>query len=476
MRNFLVELLKLKYLKNCYFLVFIALAVQGYAQPTEAEKTVTEVKKKKKKNRSLPPIEIDTTDYGYKGHILTIGAGAGFCNFMGDLSNQSEISGLTGIRAAYQFSLERRFLHAFSLSLNGLYGSLAYNEVGMAGRNKNFESEIMAGGASLLFHFDNDLIMPKRSRFSPYIGAGVNYLLFDPYGDLENGKGKYYYWSNGLIYDQPENPPASDNANELQRDYIYETKLTDTANDYARNTLTFPITAGLKFKLTRHWQARIFTSLNITSTDWIDNTEMNGDNDMFVHSGFSINYTFRKRDKSKEDEIEYDFSELDASDTDGDGVNDLNDLCANTPKNIEVDKKGCPFDDDKDGVPNYLDKEPETERGATVDESGVSLTDEMLAERRKGPKITEERLKIFSKDPAYESMKKFDDEIKERLTENNTQVDPNRIPAELRAADANNDGIIVADEITGAIDDFFEGTNGFTVSKLNDLIDYFFEQ
>jgi Ca2+-binding EF-hand superfamily protein len=50
------------------------------------------------------------------------------------------------------------------------------------------------------------------------------------------------------------------------------------------------------------------------------------------------------------------------------------------------------------------------------------------------------------------------------------------IPYALRPADRNNDGFISADEIASAIDMFFEGDSNFTVERLNDLIDFFFEQ
>ena len=49
-------------------------------------------------------------------------------------------------------------------------------------------------------------------------------------------------------------------------------------------------------------------------------------------------------------------------DSDGDGVPDYLDLCPNTPTEAKafVDKNGCPKDTDGDGVPDYLDKCPDT--------------------------------------------------------------------------------------------------------------------
>jgi outer membrane protein OmpA-like peptidoglycan-associated protein len=60
-------------------------------------------------------------------------------------------------------------------------------------------------------------------------------------------------------------------------------------------------------------------------------------------------------------------------DSDNDGVPDHLDKCPNTPADVQVDEKGCPLDEDKDGVADYLDKCPQTPIGATVDEFGCTL-------------------------------------------------------------------------------------------------------
>jgi outer membrane protein OmpA-like peptidoglycan-associated protein len=57
-------------------------------------------------------------------------------------------------------------------------------------------------------------------------------------------------------------------------------------------------------------------------------------------------------------------------DTDGDGVPNKRDRCANTPSGAQVDPTGCPVDSDSDGVANGVDRCPNTPLGATVDPSG----------------------------------------------------------------------------------------------------------
>lgn len=63
-------------------------------------------------------------------------------------------------------------------------------------------------------------------------------------------------------------------------------------------------------------------------------------------------------------------------DSDGDGVLDYMDVCPNTPKGAAVDKKGCPLDSDGDGVPDYLDQCPDTPAGLKVDADGCAIVAE----------------------------------------------------------------------------------------------------
>ncbi|NGY03471.1 OmpA family protein [Solimonas terrae] len=62
-------------------------------------------------------------------------------------------------------------------------------------------------------------------------------------------------------------------------------------------------------------------------------------------------------------------------DVDGDGVPDYLDKCPNTPPGVQVDVSGCPLDSDGDGVPDYLDKCPGTPKGIKVSADGCSTAD-----------------------------------------------------------------------------------------------------
>jgi len=57
-------------------------------------------------------------------------------------------------------------------------------------------------------------------------------------------------------------------------------------------------------------------------------------------------------------------------DSDGDGMLDRVDFCADTPRGALVDDRGCPLDSDGDGIYDGLDKCPATPAGTSVDVNG----------------------------------------------------------------------------------------------------------
>ncbi|MFI5141926.1 MAG: thrombospondin type 3 repeat-containing protein [Bacteroidia bacterium] len=201
-----------------------------------------------------------------------------------------------------------------------------------------------------------------------------------------------------------------------------------------------------------------------------------GANAGFITANVGLRYEFGKKtvggpeDKYKD----VDFSSIDHLDTDKDGVPDDKDMCHGTPKGVKVDEKGCPLDSDNDGVPDYLDKEPNTAKGNKVDGFGVTIDEKALAQHQKDwENEAPERSKEFNVKPSAEYLKKVEAAAKKA---NAGKFNPNKIPADLKSADINNDGYISADEITKTIDSFFEGSGDFTVEKINKLIDFFFEQ
>ncbi len=423
----------------------------------------------------------------------SVAVGAGVLSFNGDVTN-----GLySNLTAGYNISLEQALGRFVSISVNGLYGTLrGYDAPKFP--NLNFESKIMQGDFNVSVHLDKPL--------SPYVSAGVGYLQFNPYGDLKDANGlKYYYWSDGSIKDKPENDINKQQAKNLARDYKYETKLTDSVTNYKRSTMLIPIGLGVDIRLLDRFSVRGGLTYYVTFSDWIDNYRAGSTDDSYLYANVSLYYKFGKNKRKGSDDAA--FEKADSTDTDNDGVSDLNDKCQDTPKGEKVNKFGCLLDTDNDGIPDVRDKEINSSSGAMVDADGVAYTDSTIAKQRehydslasgKLEKMWEEKMKLdttgmsqFNKQDSSQQRTQVDtgfaldnnlNKVKttanvdqlNKVQENQAQpVDSKKMPTEFMYFDKDKDDKISKEEVEMAVDNFFDGDPNITAKKVQELIDYF---
>ncbi len=408
---------------------------------------------------------------GKTKQLPSIGFGMGVLSFDGDIGNGVNLTSLSRIKGGYNVTIEQRIGKLIGVSLNGIYGKLADSERSEK-RNLNFESKIIQADLNLVLHFDNDFLFKRTTVFAPYLFAGFGYLKFDSYGDLTDKNGlKYNYWTDGTIRDLGDSTVG---AKIIQRDYTYETKLNDSAK-YANNSFAVPVGLGVNLKITDKLFINLGATYYFTMSDWVDNFKI-GKNDRYIFANAVIQYNFgNPYDDSNPVYETVDFSSLDKLDSDNDGVKDGNDVCPGTPKGVKINSNGCPEDSDEDGVADYQDKEPLTKKGAFVDAKGVTITEKMIADRQtQFNALATERSQLFNENPSLKYLKEV--EAKSTTERKNNPKGGSTIPYALIPADANTDGYISTEEIAKSIDAFFEGESDFTVEKLNDLIDYFFEQ
>ena len=190
----------------------------------------------------------------------------------------------------------------------------------------------------------------NKHNFSIYSGIGLGIIKYNSSSDLIN---------------------TNINADTNNFDYDYETPIDNGI------TLLSPVTIGFKWKLNPYIQGRVYATYNALLSDQIDGI-LNDQNDSYASLGFTLNYAFHKITRVKKEKLNIDLDKFNLSDEDGDGVIDLNDECHHTPKKVKVNPKGCPKDSDKDGVPDYLDQEPNSKYILHVDEQGRSLTDSLI--------------------------------------------------------------------------------------------------
>ena len=121
---------------------------------------------------------------------------------------------------------------------------------------------------------------------------------------------------------------------------------------------------GLNLRISHAISLAVQTSLMMPFTDEIDGTSgavapvTKKGNDKFLQNSVGLYITPGKAKKL---------------DSDGDGVPDKLDKCPDTPAGVRVDASGCPLDSDKDGVTDDLDKCPDTPAGVKVDAMGCPL-------------------------------------------------------------------------------------------------------
>ena len=179
---------------------------------------------------------------------------------------------------------------------------------------EEFRTNISSIGAGVIFNLSiNDVAFP-------YFFAGIASLSFNPKGE------------GGVKL--PNNEAGA-----------YETSEVNYLGEL-----------GIRYPVTENLSLSFNIGAQISPNDWLDDQAIGVNNDMFFTVMGGISYSF-----------------LTEFDSDGDGVVDSKDMCANTPSGIKVDDFGCPIDSDNDGVPDYLDECPGTPQGAPVDRKGCPL-------------------------------------------------------------------------------------------------------
>ena len=315
----------------------------------------------------------------------------GWLTFFGDVSNKQKANGILLSNLAFDLSVSFPLKSSFYLTFRSMLGTVSGNERSVT-RNLNFSSRIQTYGIETSYNF-NHFLNEKRA-IDPYLSLGFDALVFNSKADLFDANGsEYYYWSSGDIMDRAETPENLASANKLQRDYDYETDLRKSgvtgASEFDKFSFVIPFGAGVNMRLSHRFHAHIGATYNVLITDRVDGVAADGVGDykgpgksegfLYSHVGLSYDLSNNSTSDSGEDGIsDEDLAELATGDKDLDGIKNLDDECPETPAGVEVTEKGCPFDEDNDGIPDYLDLELGTDSTMVVDTNGVGLTQEEI--------------------------------------------------------------------------------------------------
>ena len=419
-----------------------------------------------------------------KSH-LTFTFSTGVFNYRGDVGQSKSIGTTENFEIGYSAGTEYIISKTFGIDITGFYGNVSKNERNRS-ENKNFKTNLMGLSLKGTFHFANGFIKSENSNIDPFISAGITYIKFNPLQDSLDANGNSYnYWRDGTIRDIDESLDINNLGKIISRDYKYESKIKSAGEELA--TFSIPVAIGFNFKINSYLTAQLKQTMHFTMSDFIDG-EVGGKADdliSFTNVGFVINPSgYKKRKDSKKSEFEeIDFALILKSDSDADGVLDIDDWCQETDNDIKVDKHGCPIDKDKDGVPDYKDKEETKETALKIDSSGVTIPDSIVALEAMDTVVTlRDELCAY-----YPSICQGDEsditfqllnrgKADKKLLNAKAEISKKTIEEILIYADLNKDGNINPKEIYETIDLFFDGKVDMTLGDIHKLIDHFFEQ
>lgn len=444
-------------------LVLLAISVSAFAQDPDEEYY-----------ESLLKEEVEVLNPVYKP---VIGFGYGYMNFYGEVRNQRQnpLMGTPAYKINVATYIDNK--HYFKANFFLLLGQLAGSRFSTTpAENLNFRTDITTFGINL--HYDFKPLVKANSLVTPFISLGVENLQFNSKTDLNRGENLlYYYWPDGTIRDADF---STGSGTIIKRDNTYETDLRDLnlygLGSYNQSTFAIPVDAGLDFAVSGRVTMRLGYSFHYTFTDNIDNVsgkatvgvKGTAKNDMFSYSYLTFHFDLFSSPKTKIVEklfkdVDFDYSFY--GDNDNDLIFDGWDKCPNTPFGVEVDSTGCPHDDDDDGVPNYMDKELKSRTNAIVDNNGVEIDSEKLAEE-----LASQQAISRSEVESFLMMQRA-------RTRYNVGKSSIPIPQKYKHLDKDMDSYISFDELLDAIDEFFDDSPDIkTPNDIYELNDFFFAQ
>ena len=408
-----------------------------------------------------------------------ISLGSGVFSYYGDIRNNyfTPSIGDFGYRIMVTTFLDLK--KYYKLNLFFLYGKISANERSLTdlSRNLNFSTDIADFGISAEYNFEH--FIPKNKFIHPYISAGIENIQFSPKADLLDEDGNmYYYWSDGTIRDLPAAANDINAGRLLYRNFTYETDLRTREKKlyglgaYGTSTFSIPVDIGLNFKISDRVSCQLGSSLHFTLTDYLDNISSSGTSvkgkkglDKFSYNYFAFQLDLFSQPQTQVVEkmfAELEFDSIMYDDEDGDFILDAVDECPGTPYGIATDSTGCPLDTDKDGIPDFRDKEPGTATGSWVDDNGRTITEETYLKTllQRGDAMSREEIKNYFSTIGHGYVRKS-------VTE---------IPEKFKKLDTDGDGYISFEELLISIDNYFDYKLNFTVEDVFELNNFFFSQ
>ena len=280
---------------------------------------------------------------------------------------------------------------------------------------KNYKTQVHEVSIQGVLTLGNVRFHKERNKLNGYLFLGIGGLFYNTKIDALDANGQMYDFSTPLsvYYTKTGGLPLVDkNANYNAKNGkdatykalkdVYDGKFESPAlsdkSGLGVNKYTFlpsgSIGLGIGYHISKRVTLNLETRFTMLGDDLIDGDKWQEDswsgltpnNDNIASSFITCNihlgkkslepmwwlnpmdYTYKKLGEMDPDKI---INEL-LKDTDEDGVPDKLDKESNTKKGAPVDVKGVALDSDKDGIADIDDKEPYSPPGCPIDASGIS--------------------------------------------------------------------------------------------------------
>lgn len=302
---------------------------------------------------------------------------------------------------------------AFDVALNGT-GSNANYFLGSYGNEKivfhNYENQVHNFHIDGMLNLGNVLFHKERSKVSVSLFAGVGMHMWRCLEDMLNSNGQIYDFTsvlndyntekfvNHATTAQIDKVVGNDLSHLLSGQYTVSSVLATKGSwQFAHYYLTPDITAGLQidFHVTKWVTLGLSERFIFNNNSGLDGVQWQDDShpgfaphydhyfQTMLHLNFNIgknaveplwwlnplDFTYKRLNDVNPDEI----AKKMFKDTDEDGVPDYLDKEPNTKKGCPVDVHGVILDSDKDGIPDCEDKEPFSPPGYPIDQNGVAI-------------------------------------------------------------------------------------------------------
>lgn len=203
----------------------------------------------------------------------------------------------------------------------------------------SLRGQLLAGNLSGTKKSVNEYFKSKFVDYSFNIKLDITKMI---YKEEEKKTSFYTYAGIGMIDYRVKKYSISSNQLKSSLGY-YNESIYDSQGDKLKATseTILPIGIGVDYMLTYNLSMNLDYSRRIANSDKLDISVGKAKHDMYDYISIGLTYHFRG-----------------PKDTDKDGIPDNIDKCPNTPQGVAITEIGCPKDIDGDSIPDYLDKCP----------------------------------------------------------------------------------------------------------------------